>query len=49
MRAHVYTHTHIYIHYIHTSMDGWMDRGRVFEDKLLRKMFGLKRDEVTVV
>jgi len=30
-------------------MDGWMDRGRVFEDKLLRKMFGLKRDEVTVV
>jgi len=36
--VYIYTHTHTYIH-----------RLRVFEDKMLRKMFGLKRDEVTVV
>jgi hypothetical protein len=35
----VYTHTHIYI-YIHILS--------VFEDRVLRKMFGLQRDEVTV-
>ncbi|KAJ4442562.1 hypothetical protein ANN_04149 [Periplaneta americana] len=28
-------------------MDGWMDGLRVFENKVLRKMFGAKRDEVT--
>ena len=37
IHTHTHTHTHTYIH-----------RLRVLEDKVLRKMFGLKRDEVTV-
>ena len=45
---HTYIHTYLPI-YIHPSIDGWIDRGRVSEDKLLRNIFGLKRGEVTVV